>query len=125
MMDKRLTVIYADAAEKFVKNVVLYGFLSSDGGDDKLYYDAEHTQLVNGKDLINLCQKGLIVEVSYTIPSLDDYAAFEQEHVMYWSNDPRQDEEGKPIYGVSVSTWNNNYFNEFVEEEVEAEEEAE
>ena len=125
MMDKRLTVIYADAAEKFVKNVVLYGFLSNDGGDDKLYYDAEHTQLVNGKDLVNLCQKGLIVEVSYTIPELNDYAVIGQEPVAYWSNEPATDEEGKLIYGVSVSTWNSNYFNEFVEEEVEAEEEAE
>lgn len=57
MMDKRLTVIYADAAEKFVKNVVLYGH------SNVLYYDEAHTEVVNGAELENLFLKGLVVKL--------------------------------------------------------------
>lgn len=56
MMDKRLTVIYADAAEKFVKNVVLYG------NEGVLYYDEACTEVVNGAELENLFLKGLVVK---------------------------------------------------------------
>lgn len=56
MMDKRLTVIYADAAEKFVKNVVLY---ANDGG--ALYYDEARTEAVNGAVVQDLFFKGLLI----------------------------------------------------------------
>lgn len=53
---KNAHVIYADAEEKYVKNVVLY--VSS---NEKLYYDAELTNAVNGVDLAELYLKGVVV----------------------------------------------------------------
>lgn len=58
MMDKRLTVIYADAAEKFVKNVVLY----LEELDGALYYDEDYVEEVNGAELENLFLKGLVIK---------------------------------------------------------------
>lgn len=63
-----MTVIYADADEKFVKNVVLYGKTS----DDYLYTDSACTE--NGKvdkdTLLNLCKKGVLINYSgaYYVP---------------------------------------------------------
>ena len=46
--------IYADAEEKYVLGVVLYGNTS------KLYLDAEHTVEVDHDFALNACMKGIV-----------------------------------------------------------------
>lgn len=46
--------IYADAEEKYVLGVVLYGNAS------KLYLDAEHTTEVTPDFALNACKKGIV-----------------------------------------------------------------
>lgn len=53
----RFTTIYADAEEKYVKNVVLYGQSS----DNYVYADAGYTQKIDKATLLNLCMKGVLV----------------------------------------------------------------
>lgn len=52
-----MTKIFADAEEKYVKNVILYGHT-----DNYLYTDAEHTQKVDKDTVMNLCKKGVLVD---------------------------------------------------------------
>lgn len=54
-----MTVVYADAEEKYVKNVILYGKTS----DNYLYTDSDYTETnrVDKDTLLNLCKKGLII----------------------------------------------------------------
>ena len=68
-------VIYADADEKFVKAVVLYGKTS----DTALYRDAKTTEgnEVNAAELMDLCKKGLVIsyeDAFYTPVSFKDDA---------------------------------------------------
>lgn len=57
---KQFTKIYADAEEKFVKNVILYG----KNGDKYLYSDVDMTE--NGKidadTMMELLQKGVLIK---------------------------------------------------------------
>lgn len=53
----KFTIVYADAEEKFVKNVVLYGQAS----DNYVYADAGFTQKIDKATLLNLCMKGVLV----------------------------------------------------------------
>ena len=53
----KFTTIYADAEEKYVKNVVLYG----QGSDNYVYADAGYTQKIDKATLLNLCMKGVLV----------------------------------------------------------------
>lgn len=46
--------IYADAHEKYVLGVVLYG------DSNKLYLDAEHTAEVDHDFALNACMKGIV-----------------------------------------------------------------
>ena len=46
--------IYADAEEKYVLGVVLYG------NTNKLYLDAEHTVEVDHDFALNACMKGIV-----------------------------------------------------------------
>lgn len=54
-----MTVVYADAEEKYVKNVILYGKSS----DNYLYTDSKHSEAnkVDKDTLLNLCKKGVII----------------------------------------------------------------
>ena len=54
-MDKRLTVNYADAAEKFVKSVVVYS------DEYSLYYDEAHEVALSGEVLFDLFFKTQII----------------------------------------------------------------
>ena len=60
---KNLHVIYADAEEKFVKNIVLYG----KSGDNYLYTDAAAAtaatsdKRVDKDTLLEICQKGVLI----------------------------------------------------------------
>ena len=53
----KFTNNYADAEEKFVKSVVLYGKAS----DNYVYTDAAMTQKIDKATLMNLCLKGVLV----------------------------------------------------------------
>lgn len=53
---KNMNVVYADAEEKYIKNVILYGHT-----DKYLYIDEAHKTKVDAETLMNLCKKGLIV----------------------------------------------------------------
>lgn len=55
MMDKRLTVNYADAAEKFVKSVVVYS------DESCVYYDEAHEVALSGEVLFDLFFKTQII----------------------------------------------------------------
>lgn len=68
-------VIYADADEKFVKAVVLYGQTS----DTALYLDSAMTEgnEVDAATLMDLCKKGLVIsyeDAFYTPVSFKDDA---------------------------------------------------
>ena len=58
--------IFADAEEKYVKNVLVY----ADADDGHLFYDAGKTQKINKDDLLNLFLKGLVIFLTdeYLIP---------------------------------------------------------
>lgn len=61
--------IYADAADKYVMNTVLYGKTS------KLYTDAAGTIEVTYEDALNLCMKGAVIfdtDTYYTITTFKD-----------------------------------------------------
>ena len=53
-----MTVVYADAEEKYVKNVILYGKTA----DNYLYTDSKCSEVnkVDKDTLLNLCKKGVI-----------------------------------------------------------------
>lgn len=53
----KFTNIYADAEEKFVKAVVLYGKAS----DNYVYADSAMTQKIDKTTLLNLCLKRVLV----------------------------------------------------------------
>lgn len=53
--------VYSGSEEKWVKTVILYAKKS---GDSYLYTDAATTQTICREDLLNLCNKGLVL-VSY------------------------------------------------------------
>ena len=55
-----MTVVYADAEEKYVKNVILYGKTA----DNYLYTDSKCSE-ANKVDL-NLCKKGVIISYNST-----------------------------------------------------------
>ena len=59
-----MTVVYADAEEKYVKNVILYGKTA----DNYLYTDSKCSEAnkVDKDTLLNLCKKGVII--SYNMP---------------------------------------------------------
>lgn len=54
-----MTVVYADAEEKYVKNVILYGKTA----DNYLYTDSKCSEAnkVDKDTLLNLCKKGVII----------------------------------------------------------------
>lgn len=53
-----MTVVYADAEEKYVKNVILYGKTA----DNYLYTDSKCSEVnkVDKDTLLNLCKKGVL-----------------------------------------------------------------
>lgn len=53
-----MNTIYADANEKYVESVVLYGHT-----DKYLYEDEAHKTKVDKDVVLNLCQKGLLTVV--------------------------------------------------------------
>lgn len=59
-----MTVVYADAEEKYVKNVILYGKVS----DNYLYTDSKCSEAnkVDKDTLLNLCKKGVIINYNST-----------------------------------------------------------
>nr|DAT80863.1 MAG TPA: hypothetical protein [Caudoviricetes sp.] len=59
-----MTVVYADAEEKYVKNVILYGKSS----DNYLYTDSKCSEVnkVDKDTLLNLCKKGVIISYNST-----------------------------------------------------------
>lgn len=59
-----MTVVYADAEEKYVKNIILYGKTS----DNYLYTDSKCTEVnkVDKDTLLNLCKKGVIINYNST-----------------------------------------------------------
>lgn len=59
-----MTIVYADAEEKYVKNVILYGKAS----DNYLYTDSKCSEAnkVDKDTLLNLCKKGVIVSYNST-----------------------------------------------------------
>lgn len=59
-----MTVVYADAEEKYVKNVILYGKTA----DNYLYTDSECSEAnkVDKDTLLNLCKKGVIINYNST-----------------------------------------------------------
>lgn len=59
-----MTVVYADAEEKYVKNVILYGKTS----DNYLYTDSKCSEVnkVDKDTLLNLCKKGVIINYNST-----------------------------------------------------------
>ena len=116
MMDKRLTVIYADAAEKFVKNVVLYAYPQASGESTPLYYDEACTEVVNGKYIENFFLKGLLIGIK-----ADAY-----EGVLYATAGSYTTNENNAVVSVIADAEELLLFsNPIVEEETEAEEEAE
>lgn len=62
-----MTKIFADAEEKYVKTVVLYGH-----SDNYLYADESHTEKIDKSTLLDLCLKGVTVkyESAYYPPVL-------------------------------------------------------
>lgn len=54
-----MTVVYADAEEKYVKNVILYGKTA----DNYLHTDSKCSEAnkVDKDTLLNLCKKGVII----------------------------------------------------------------
>ena len=50
--------IFADAEEKYAKSVILYTKAS---GDTYLYADVAQTTTVGHDDVLNLCQKGMLL----------------------------------------------------------------
>lgn len=63
-----MTLIYADAEEKYVKNVILYGKT----GDNYLYINSECSEdaKIDKATLLDLCKKGVIInyESTYYMP---------------------------------------------------------
>lgn len=59
-----MTVVYADAEEKYVKNVILYGKTAG----NYLYTDSECSEAnkVDKDTLLNLCKKGVIINYNST-----------------------------------------------------------
>lgn len=59
-----MTVVYADAEEKYVKNVILYGKTA----DNYLYTDSKCSEAnkVDKDTLLNLCKKGVIINYNST-----------------------------------------------------------
>lgn len=59
-----MTVVYADAEEKYVKNIILYGKTS----DNYLYTDSKCSEVnkVDKDTLLNLCKKGVIINYNST-----------------------------------------------------------
>ena len=59
-----MTVVYADAEEKYVKKVILYGKTA----DNYLYTDSKCTEVnkVDKDTLLNLCKKGVIISYNST-----------------------------------------------------------
>lgn len=59
-----MTVVYADAEEKYVKNVILYGKTV----DNYLYTDSKCSEVnkVDKDTLLNLCKKGVIINYNST-----------------------------------------------------------
>lgn len=59
-----MTVVYADAEEKYVKNVILYG----ETADNYLYTDSKCSEVnkVDKDTLLNLCKKGVIINYNST-----------------------------------------------------------
>lgn len=59
-----MTVVYADAEEKYVKNVILYGKTP----DNYLYTDSKCSEVnkVDKDTLLNLCKKGVIINYNST-----------------------------------------------------------
>ena len=59
-----MTVVYADAEEKYVKKVILYGKTA----DNYLYTDSKCSEVnkVDKDTLLNLCKKGLIINYNST-----------------------------------------------------------
>lgn len=59
-----MTVVYADAEEKYVKNVILYG----ETADNYLYTDSKCSEAnkVDKDTLLNLCKKGVIINYNST-----------------------------------------------------------
>ena len=59
-----MTVVYADAEEKYVKNIILYGKTS----DNYLYTDSKCSEAnkVDKDTLLNLCKKGVIINYNST-----------------------------------------------------------
>lgn len=53
----KMNNIFADAEEKFVKTVVLYGHT-----DNYIYIDEAHTTKVGKDTLLNLCLKGITIK---------------------------------------------------------------
>ena len=53
----KFTTIYADAEEKYVKSVVLYGKAS----DNYVYTDSACKEKIDKATLLNLCMKGVLV----------------------------------------------------------------
>ena len=63
-----MTKIFADAEEKFVKTVALYGH-----SDNYLYVDESHAEKIDKDTLLDLCLKGMAVinyESAYYTPVL-------------------------------------------------------
>lgn len=59
-----MTVVYADAEEKYVKNVILHGKTA----DNYLYTDSKCSEAnkVDKDILLNLCKKGVIINYNST-----------------------------------------------------------
>lgn len=59
-----MTVVYADAEEKYVKNVILYGKTAY----NYLYTDSKCSEVnkVDKDTLLNLCKKGVIINYNST-----------------------------------------------------------
>lgn len=59
-----MTVVYANAEEKYVKNIILYGKTS----DNYLYTDSKCSEAnkVDKGTLLNLCKKGVIISYNST-----------------------------------------------------------
>lgn len=59
-----MTVVYSDAEEKYVKNVVLYGKTAN----NYLYTDSKCSEVnkVDKDTLLNLCKKGVIISYNNT-----------------------------------------------------------
>lgn len=53
--------VYSGSEEKWVKTVILY---AKNSGDSYLYTDSATTKTIGRTDLLNLCNKGLVL-VSY------------------------------------------------------------